>query len=283
MASVPDAGNAVNSLAAAKNLLPSVVQERKAAEGRMVPFIGWTSIQDLLDVAFGADGWSATASVDWPPVNSPFPPLMAVTISAGNVDRTAHARVISVRKADGTLLQPVHDVESLKDGTRWTTGADPYEVAERAAFVRAAAMFGLRVPTDRLPAQEPAQARPAAQPAAQNRPAQAPPQRDGEQQTQAPPRGEQPSGALEGEPTEFRINGVLWKRTKSGDGYLADVDAAQYGGATRLLLKRGKDGKGYGACCFDENGPMKQVGWHNGDTAKAAIAGLEAALGFVPF
>ena len=108
----------------------------------------------------------------------------------------------------------------------------------------------------------------------------APPQRDGEQQTQAPPRGEQPSGALEGEPTEFRINGVLWKRTKSGDGYLADVDAAQYGGATRLLLKRGKDGKGYGACCFDENGPMKQVGWHNGDTAKAAIAGLESGPRF---
>ena len=269
------------SLAQAKNLLPAHVQRRRAGS-ESVPYLRWTSVTDLLDAAFTPEGWSAQAWVDWPPPGSPFPPLMRITINAGSASRTAHARVISVAKRDGTILQPVSDVEQLKDGTRWTVGADPYEVAERAALCRAAAMFGIRVPNELLPNEDQADA----PPRQQSRPAPAPdqpPYQDGEQTSQTPPRGAGAAGPLEGEPSTFTMNNIEWRRTKAGNGFTAEVHPADFGGAVRLLVQKSKDGKSYGASAFDDNGPMKDIGWHNAATSKEAIAALEHALGALPF
>ena len=171
------------------------------------------------------------------------------------------------------MPQPIIDVEQLPDGTRWSVGADPYEVAERAAFCRAATYFGIRVGYDRAEKE-------AGDDGGERRP---PPQRNAQPRQARPQQAEQKGdGPLSGQPDEFQADGLTWRKTRNGDGYSAEVTPAEFGGASRLLLKYGKDGIG-AAAFHKEGGLMNDVGWHNAPDAAQAIALLTAALTEPPF
>ena len=266
-------------LTVALGLVESHIRTRPGSKNRdgsrqKIPYLSWTDTATLLDIAFGVGGWSVDSDIKWPPAGSAFPPLVQCTITAGGAAKTAHARVISVKKADGTLMQPIKDVEQLADGTRWTIGADPFEVAERAAFCRAATYFGIRVGYDRAEQaeedsnDEPQQERRREQPQRRERP-----------QRQAPRQAEQSGNE---KPDTFTADGLEWRKTKGGDGYTAKVDPDEYSGAVRLLVKEGNQGD-YGATAFDDDGLMSDIGWHNADNMQDAVALLLDALGVAPF
>lgn len=246
-----------SNLAVAREMAAGMTRTRSGGGREQIPYLSWMDCTELMDVAYGIDGWDYGVEMEWPPGGSAFPPIVRARVTIGGLRSVEGlARVIPVTKRDGSLMQPVSDVEQLTDGTRWTTGADPYEVAERAAFVRACGMLGIRAArAGDQPRSTPA---PSGQTVADKYPA----------AQQSPPTDL---------PQTVQMVGLEWRLTRDGTGYSAGVDPDTYAGAIRLLVKKSDRGD-YGATAFDKAGPMSDVGWHNAATARGAVDELIAAL-----